>query len=94
MEFLFAHTERYPEEAPCIKLQPVYGLSDSEVATCFSKLQEEVDSNIGMAMIYTLITAAKEWLRGGFACNVQLWLSDKVFNSFNMAGCIYLSCIV
>ena len=66
MELLWAHTANYPEEPPCLKLQAVYGLADSEVARCADMLQDQVQQNLGMAMIYTLITAAKEWLRSKF----------------------------
>jgi hypothetical protein len=34
MELIFAHTAQYPEEAPCLRVQAVYGLSDSDVAAC------------------------------------------------------------
>lgn len=63
MELLWAHTANYPEEGPCIKLQAVYGLTDGEVARCQGVLEQQAEENKGMAMIYTLITAAKEWLR-------------------------------
>lgn len=110
MELLWAHTAQYPEEAPLLKLRPVYGLSDAEVGQCRDHrpdrrlrlsplscksgglvwsglarqlesvcgcplmqvaaankiLGEQVEENLGMAMIYTLVTAAKEWLRGGW----------------------------
>lgn len=42
-------------------------LSDDDVAELQSKLDQEVDSNLGMAMIYTLITAAQEWM------NEKVW---------------------
>jgi hypothetical protein len=33
------------------------------VCACSSKLNQVVEENMGMAMIYTLVEAAKEWLR-------------------------------
>lgn len=44
-------------------MSSVYGLTDGEVASCSAELQSVVEQNLGMAMIYTLISAAKEWLR-------------------------------
>lgn len=64
-ELLFAHTARYPEEPPSIKLRSVMGLSDADLAEASGVLHAEVEANLGMAMIYTLIGAAKEWLQGG-----------------------------
>ncbi|GLC39006.1 hypothetical protein PLESTB_001772200 [Pleodorina starrii] len=63
-ELLFAHTPKYPEEPPSLKLRSVTGLSDSDLAEATAVLDEQVQANLGMAMIYTLIGAAKEWLQG------------------------------
>ena len=63
-ELLFAHTPNYPEEPPSIKLRSVTGLSDADLAAATNALNQQIESNLGMAMIYTLIGAAKEWLQG------------------------------
>ncbi|PNW85981.1 hypothetical protein CHLRE_03g201776v5 [Chlamydomonas reinhardtii] len=63
-ELLFAHTPKYPEEPPSYKLRSVTGLSDADLAEATAVLEEQVNANLGMAMIYTLIGAAKEWLQG------------------------------
>jgi hypothetical protein len=81
MELLWAHTAQYPEELPCLKLQAVYGLTDAQVASCAAQLQEEASQNLGMAMMYTLITAAKEWLRGMRGQKHRcVWLPTHVWN--------------
>lgn len=64
MEMMFAHTARYPEEPPCVRLLSVRGLSDAAVAEATSMVREQIEQNLGMAMIFTLVSAAKEWLRG------------------------------
>ncbi|KAG2422333.1 hypothetical protein HYH02_015451 [Chlamydomonas schloesseri] len=63
-ELLFAHTPQYPEEPPSYKLRSVTGLSDADLAEATALLEEQVQANLGMAMIYTLIGAAKEWIQG------------------------------
>lgn len=63
MELIWAHTPNYPDEAPNYKVRAVRGLSDADIAQASGVMQEQIDQNIGMAMIYTLVTAAKEWLR-------------------------------
>lgn len=65
IDLIFAHTERYPEEAPHFKVRSVRGLSDADLAEATALLRAQVEENMGMAMIYTLVGAAKEWLRGG-----------------------------
>mmetsp|Transcript_13868 Transcript_13868/g.29929 ORF Transcript_13868/g.29929 Transcript_13868/m.29929 type:complete len:259 (+) Transcript_13868:285-1061(+) len=63
MELLFAHTAKYPEEPPCLRLRAVRGLSDADIAAGTAHLEQQVQENLGMAMIFTLVTAAREWLR-------------------------------
>jgi hypothetical protein len=66
-ELLFAHTPNYPEDPPSIKLRSVMGLSDADLAEASNVLNQQIEANLGMAMIYTLIGAAKEWLQGAGA---------------------------
>eukprot|EP00873_Tetraselmis_striata_P026069 jgi/Tetstr1/446333/TSEL_033876.t1 len=70
MQLVFQHTEAYPEEAPRLRLRSVRGLTDAEVAAVQNLVGELVEENMGMAMIYTLGEAAKEWLRD--RANVQV----------------------
>ena len=39
------------------------GLSDADVAALQRLVDDQVEENLGMAMIYTIIAAAQEWLR-------------------------------
>lgn len=70
LQLVFQHTPTYPEEAPRLKLRSVRGLTDAEVASVQTMVSALVDENMGMAMIYTLGEAAKEWLRD--KANVQV----------------------
>lgn len=63
MELLFAHSASYPDEPPCLRLRAVRGLSDKDIAQGMEHLKQQVEDNLGMAMIFQLVTAAKEWLR-------------------------------
>ena len=63
LELLFAHTPSYPDEAPLFKVRSERGLSDAEVAVVQALLQQEAEANLGMAMVYTLVSAAQEWLQ-------------------------------
>lgn len=62
-ELLFAHTANYPDEPPCLRFRAVRGLSDADVAAGTAHLNEIIQENLGMAMVFTLVQAAKEWLR-------------------------------
>lgn len=63
IDFIFAHTPSYPEEAPSIRLKSACGLSDADIAQAKALVDKEIEANLGMAMIFTLTTAVKEWLQ-------------------------------
>ncbi len=49
----------------------VRGLSDADIADLNSSLKEQVEENMGMAMIYVLVSASQEWLREkASSCNI------------------------
>lgn len=60
---IFAHTPTYPDASPLLKVRSLQGISDTDIRELQSKLETEVAENLGMAMMYTLATSAKEWLR-------------------------------
>ncbi|KAF8063830.1 RWDD1 [Scenedesmus sp. PABB004] len=62
MQLVFAHTPTYPDEPPCLRLRSLQGLSDAELAEATAELEALAAESLGMAMIYTLVTAAQEWL--------------------------------
>jgi len=70
MQLVFQHTPSYPEEAPRLRLRSVRGLTDAEMSAVTEMINQLVEENMGMAMIYTLGEAAKEWLRD--KANVQV----------------------
>jgi len=63
LDFLFAYTDTYPDEAPHLRMQSSYGLSNEETVEIQELLEDEVQNNLGMAMMFNLIETAKEWLR-------------------------------
>ncbi|GMH45904.1 hypothetical protein BSKO_13867 [Bryopsis sp. KO-2023] len=63
LEFLFQHTAEYPDEVPNIRLRSLFGLNDDEVAEVQSVCTESMEDHMGMAMVFSLIEVAKEWLR-------------------------------
>eukprot|EP00798_Chlamydomonas_sp_ICE-L_P003479 gene3477-13540_t len=63
MEFVFGHTEKYPDEPPCMRLRVLGGLSTNDSIEGMIMLNKEAQENLGMPMIFQLVTAAKEWIR-------------------------------
>lgn len=64
LELLFQHTPRYPEEPPRLRLRAVRGLSDADVSSAQAMLEAQAEAGVGAAVIFDLVTAAREWLDG------------------------------
>jgi len=62
----FSHTANYPDEPPLLGLKSLQGMKVADLRLLKEKLQQEAMENLGMAMIYTLVTSAKEWMREKF----------------------------
>lgn len=60
---IFAHSPTYPDEPPLLKVRSLQGIKDADIRELQEKLEGEANENLGMAMMYTLATSAKEWLR-------------------------------
>lgn len=62
----FSHTANYPDEPPLLVLKSLQGMKAEDLRLLKEKLEQEAMENLGMSMIYTLVTSAKEWLREKF----------------------------
>ncbi|GLT55935.1 hypothetical protein SLA2020_290160 [Shorea laevis] len=63
---IFSHTEKYPDEPPLLNVKSLRGISADDLKILKAKLEQEASENLGMAMIYTLVTSAKEWMSERF----------------------------
>jgi len=57
------YTDTYPETAPEWELQDVIGLSDDKVDELKAKVEESIESSMGMAMVYTISEMCQDWLK-------------------------------
>ncbi|KAL3824425.1 hypothetical protein ACJIZ3_020454 [Penstemon smallii] len=67
LALIFSHTENYPDEPPLVNVQSLKGISTGDLKILKEKLEQEATENLGMAMVYTLVTSAKEWLSERFS---------------------------
>ncbi|XP_050027656.1 RWD domain-containing protein 1-like [Dermacentor andersoni] len=58
----FTYVPRYPEEGPLIEAVEYENIEEEDVEALMTALNEQVQENLGMAMIFTLVSAATEWL--------------------------------
>ncbi|CAN6441493.1 unnamed protein product [Victoria cruziana] len=62
LALVFSHTSKYPDEPPLLKVKSLQGVKPDDLKILHEKLEQEASENLGMAMVYTLATSAKEWL--------------------------------
>uniref|UniRef100_A0A1D1ZDE5 RWD domain-containing protein 1 n=1 Tax=Anthurium amnicola TaxID=1678845 RepID=A0A1D1ZDE5_9ARAE len=70
LALIFSHTKNYPDEPPLLNVRSMRGIRQEDLTILKEKLQQEASENLGMAMVYTLVTSAKEWLAEKFGQDV------------------------
>ena len=61
-DLLFQHTDTYPETAPNLKVSNPRGLSNANVEALTRALVACAEENVGMASVFTVMQAGKDWL--------------------------------
>ncbi|XP_054850640.1 RWD domain-containing protein 1 isoform X2 [Eublepharis macularius] len=58
----FTYAEKYPDEIPLYELLSQENLEDNDITDILKLLQEQAEENLGMVMIFTLVSAVQEKL--------------------------------
>lgn len=58
----FTYVEKYPDEPPLWEIQSQENLEDQDMEEVLTLLQQQAEENLGMVMIFTLVTAVQEKL--------------------------------
>uniref|UniRef100_A0A8C9RNL6 RWD domain-containing protein 1 n=1 Tax=Scleropages formosus TaxID=113540 RepID=A0A8C9RNL6_SCLFO len=58
----FIYVEKYPDEPPLYEIVSQDNLEDSDVEGILTLLQQQAEENLGMVMVFTLVTAVQERL--------------------------------
>ncbi|KAM8846283.1 RWD domain-containing protein 1 [Synchiropus picturatus] len=58
----FTYVEKYPDEPPLWEIHSQENLENNDVDIILSLLQQQAEENLGMVMIFTLVTAVQEKL--------------------------------
>ncbi|TWW79953.1 RWD domain-containing protein 1 DRG family-regulatory protein 2 IH1 [Takifugu flavidus] len=58
----FTYVEKYPDEPPLWEIHSQENLEDRDAEDILTLLQQQVEENLGMVMIFTLVTAVQEKL--------------------------------
>eukprot|EP00066_Takifugu_rubripes_P003299 XP_003965773.1 PREDICTED: RWD domain-containing protein 1 [Takifugu rubripes] len=58
----FTYVEKYPDEPPLWEIHSQENLEDRDAEDILTLMQQQVEENLGMVMIFTLVTAVQEKL--------------------------------
>lgn len=58
----FSYTEKYPDEVPLIEISESDNLEDDQINEMLEFLHKQAEENVGMAMVFTLVSAIQEEL--------------------------------
>ncbi|XP_015909751.1 RWD domain-containing protein 1 [Parasteatoda tepidariorum] len=58
----FEYVPNYPDEAPLMEVEESENMSDDDITDLLAFLQNRVEDNLGMVMVFTLVSEASEWL--------------------------------
>ncbi|KAE7999137.1 hypothetical protein FH972_003607 [Carpinus fangiana] len=72
LALIFSHTEKYPDEPPLLSVKSLRGIRIEDLRILKEKLQQEASEILGMAMVYTLVTSAQEWLSEQFGQDTSI----------------------
>lgn len=61
-DLIITYTPKYPEEAPLIELENIVNFEDDYETSLLEYLNEQIQENLGMVMVFTLVSSAQEWL--------------------------------
>ncbi|XP_065837421.1 RWD domain-containing protein 1-like [Oscarella lobularis] len=67
----------YPDETPEILLSSESDLTEDELSTLKDRMIQEAGENVGVAMIFTLVSIAQEWLTSVIDDRINEWELEK-----------------
>lgn len=56
------YTPKYPEEEPLLEIENAENFDEDYESSLLNFLHEQVQENLGMVMVFTLVSSAQEWL--------------------------------
>lgn len=61
-KLVFTYTEKYPDEAPIIEIEDSVNLDNNSLQLLLEHINKTVTENLGMEMIFSLVSSAQEYL--------------------------------
>lgn len=61
-KLVFSYTDRYPDTAPLVEIEDPENFRDGYEEGLLESIQETIQENLGIEMIFSLVSSAQEWL--------------------------------
>ncbi|KAH8382100.1 hypothetical protein KR009_001891 [Drosophila setifemur] len=61
-KLVFTYTENYPDGAPLVEVEEPENFEDNFEQRLLEHLRQTIEDNLGMEMIFSLVSSAQEWL--------------------------------
>lgn len=61
-DLVVTYTPKYPEEAPIVEIENPENFEEKYEPVLLEHLAKQVNENLGMVMVFTLVSSAQEWL--------------------------------
>ncbi|CAH1106507.1 unnamed protein product [Psylliodes chrysocephalus] len=61
-DLVITYTPKYPEEGPLIELENIENFDNEYEQLLLNYLSEQIKENLGMVMVFTIVSSAQEWL--------------------------------
>nr|CAG4650540.1 EOG090X0F6V [Sida crystallina] len=58
----FTYTPNYPDEVPIVEINDPVCMDDMQVERLLEQLEKDAEDNLGMVMIFTLVSSTNDWL--------------------------------
>jgi len=61
-QLIFTYTEKYPDTAPIVEIDEVVNFENGYESRLLEHIQETINENLGLEMVFSLVSSAQEWL--------------------------------
>ncbi|XP_076062423.1 RWD domain-containing protein 1 isoform X2 [Oratosquilla oratoria] len=62
ISMVFEYTASYPDEPPVMEVTPEENITEEQIQDLITELEAQCQENVGMVMVFTLVSYALEWL--------------------------------
>lgn len=73
----FTYVPSYPDEAPVVEIADTENFFDNDVEDLMEFLNSKIEENLGMVMVYTIVSEVSEWLNKRLVTGISQRKKDE-----------------